>query len=73
MINMEEAKLRTLAQIKAFLGGTTEVAFQVPKEERNHLIGRVLNAWLCPSRACRQGRVAALYRAYDKLVSPAGD
>ena len=42
VINMEEAKLRTLAQIKAFLDGTTEVAFRVPKEERNPFIERVL-------------------------------
>ncbi len=31
VINMEEAKLVTLAQIKAFLEGTAEVAFRVPK------------------------------------------
>ena len=42
VINMEEAKLRTLAQIKAFLDGTTEVSFRVSKEERNQLIERVL-------------------------------
>ena len=42
VINMEEAKLRTLAQIKAFLDGTTEVVFRVPKEERNPFIERVL-------------------------------
>ena len=41
MINMEEAKLKTLVQIKAFLDGTTEVAFRVPKEERNQFIERV--------------------------------
>ena len=35
MINMEEAKLKTLEQVKAFLGGTPEVAFRVPKEWRN--------------------------------------
>ena len=42
VIHMEEAKLRTLAQIKAFLDGTTEVSFRVPKEERNSFIERVL-------------------------------
>jgi hypothetical protein len=42
VINMEEAKLRTLEQIKVFLDGTTEVAFRVPKEERNQFIERVL-------------------------------
>lgn len=41
VINMEEAKLVTLAQIKAFLEGTTEVAFRVQKEERNQFIERV--------------------------------
>ncbi len=42
MINMEEAKLQTLEQIKVFLGGTSEVAFRIPKEERNPFIERVL-------------------------------
>ena len=41
VINMEEAKLTTLAQIKAFLAGTTEVSFRVPKDERNQFIERV--------------------------------
>jgi len=41
VINMEEAKLRTLAQIKEFLDGTTEVAFREPKAERNTFIERV--------------------------------
>jgi transposase InsO family protein len=41
VINMEEAKLKTLVQIKAFLEGATEVAFRVPKEERNQFIERV--------------------------------
>ena len=40
--NMEEAKLRTLDQIKTFLDDTTEVAFRVPKDERNQFIERVL-------------------------------
>jgi hypothetical protein len=31
----------TLAQIKAFLDGTTEVAFRVSKNERNQFIERV--------------------------------
>ncbi len=42
VINMEEAKLRTLAQVKEFLDGTTEVACRVPKEGRNQFIERVL-------------------------------
>src|ERR1035438_6711248 len=32
VIIMEEAKLQTLAQIKAFLEGTSEVSFRVPKD-----------------------------------------
>jgi hypothetical protein len=36
VINMEEAKLRTLEQIKAFLDGTSEVSFRVPKEGRTN-------------------------------------
>ena len=42
VINMEEAKLQTLEQIKAFLDRTSEVAFRVPKEGRNSFIERVL-------------------------------
>jgi transposase InsO family protein len=42
VINMEEAKLQTLEQIRAFLCGTTEVAFRIPREERNQFIERVL-------------------------------
>lgn len=42
VINMEEAKLQTLAQIKAFLDGTSEVTFRVSKGERNQFIERVL-------------------------------
>ncbi len=42
VINMEEAKLRTLEQIKAFLDGTSAVAFRVPKQERNQFVERVL-------------------------------
>ncbi|SDX04763.1 hypothetical protein SAMN05421882_105212 [Nitrosomonas communis] len=41
MINMGEAKLQALAQIKEFLEKTTEVAFRISKDERNRLIERV--------------------------------
>ena len=41
VINMEEAKLKTLSQIKAFLDGTSEVTFRVSKGERNQFIERV--------------------------------
>jgi transposase InsO family protein len=55
VINMEEAKLQTLAQIKAFLDGTTEVAFRVPKAERNTFIERVLKriGYACHGRSGR--------------------
>ena len=42
VIDMEEARLQTLTQVRAFLDGTTEVAFRVPKSERNRFIERVL-------------------------------
>ena len=42
VIDMEEARLQTLTQVRAFLNGTTEVAFRVPKAERNQFIERVL-------------------------------
>ena len=42
VIDMEEARLQTLAQVRALLDGTTEVAFRVPKAERNRFIERVL-------------------------------
>ena len=42
VIDMEEAKLQTVAQIKAFLDGTTEVAFRAPKAEQYGFIERVL-------------------------------
>src|SRR4030043_168303 len=40
--DMEEARLQTLAQVRAFLDGTTEVAFRVAKAERHRFIERVL-------------------------------
>ncbi|MDP2229948.1 hypothetical protein [Methylotenera sp.] len=52
---MEEAKLQTLAQIKSFLDGTTEVAFRIPKAERNAFIDRVLKriGYACHGRSGR--------------------
>ena len=41
VIIMEEAKLQTLEQIRAFLDGTSEVSFRTPKDERNQFIERV--------------------------------
>jgi len=42
VIDMEEARLQILAQVRAFLDGTTEVAVRIPKAERNSFIERVL-------------------------------
>jgi transposase InsO family protein len=42
VLDMEEARLQTIAQVKAFLDGTTEGAFRVPKTERHRFIERVL-------------------------------
>jgi len=66
VINMEEVKLQTLVQIKAFLDGTTEVDFRVPKAERYAFIERVLKriGYALPW-SFWPWRVAALYRAYD--------
>lgn len=46
MINMEEAKLTTLEQIKVFWDETSEMVFRVPKKDRNAFIehqGHFLN------------------------------
>ena len=42
VIDMEEAWLQILAQVKVFLGRTAEVAFRVPKAERHRFIEPVL-------------------------------
>ena len=42
VIDREEARLHTIAQVRAFLGGTTAIAFRVPKAERYRFIERVL-------------------------------
>ena len=42
VIDIEEAWLQTLAQVKAFLDGTAEAAFRVPKAERYRFIEREL-------------------------------
>ena len=66
VINMEEAKLQTLAQIKAFLDGTSEVAFQVPKEVRNQFIERVFKRF----GYARHGRVdkGVLLRYIERIT-----
>ena len=35
VIDMEGARLQTIAQVRAFLDGATEIAFRVPEKERN--------------------------------------
>jgi hypothetical protein len=42
VIDREEVRLYTIAQVKAFLDGTREGAFRVPKTERYQVIERVL-------------------------------
>ena len=42
VIDMEAARLHTLAQVKAFLDGTAAGAFRVSKMERHRFIERVL-------------------------------
>ena len=42
VIDMEEARLQTIAQVRAFLDGAMEIAFRVPKVERYPFIERVL-------------------------------
>jgi len=42
VIDMEEARRHTLAQVKAFPNGTTEVALRVPKMARHRFIERML-------------------------------
>ncbi|WP_143083525.1 hypothetical protein [Nitrosomonas communis] len=39
---MDEAKLQTVAQVKAFLEGTHDIALKVPKVEHYGFIERVL-------------------------------
>jgi hypothetical protein len=58
VIDMDEAKLQTVAQVKAFLEGTHDIALKVPKAEQYGFIERVLK------RFC----YAALLRRDDKGV-----
>ncbi|MBH0200839.1 MAG: helix-turn-helix domain-containing protein, partial [Nitrospira sp.] len=53
VIDMEEARLQTIAQVRAFLDGATEIAFRVAKAERYPFIDRVLTR--CGSAS--QGRI----------------
>ena len=42
VIEMEEARLHTLAQVRAFLDGATEIAFRIPKVEQYSFVEPVL-------------------------------
>lgn len=42
VIDMDEAKLQTVAQVKAFLEGTHDIALKIPKTEQYRFIERVL-------------------------------
>lgn len=53
VIDMEEARLQTIEQVRAFLDGAAEIAFRIPKAERYPFIERVLTR--CGYAA--QGRV----------------
>ena len=70
VINMEEAKLQTLEQIKAFLDGTSEVAFRVPKEGRNPFIERVLKRFVyAPHGRIDKGVFPSVQPAREQAVS----
>ena len=66
VIDMEEARLHTIAQVKAFLNGTTEGAFRVPKAERYQFIERVLTRF----GYAQHGRVnrGALLRYLERMT-----
>ena len=66
VIDMEEARLHTLAQVKAFLDGTAEGAFRVSKMERHRFIERVLTRF----GYAQQGRVnrGVLLRYVERMT-----
>ena len=66
VIDMEEARLHTLAQVKAFLDGTAEGAFRVSKMERHRFIERVLTRF----GYAQQGRVnrGVLLRYLERMT-----
>lgn len=58
MIDMNEAKLQTLAQVQAFLAGTHDIALRVPKSEHYGFIERVLKRFgYTPLSKCDKGVV----------------
>lgn len=58
VIDMEEAKLQTVAQVQAFLAGTPDLALRVPKAEHYGFIERVLKRLgYAPLSRCDKGVV----------------
>jgi hypothetical protein len=66
VIDMEEARLQTIAQVRAFLDGATEIAFRVAKADRYPFIERVLTRF----GYAAQGRIGkgALLRYLVRLT-----
>ena len=68
LIDMEEAWLQALAQVKVFLDGTAEVAFRYPRQSGVGLSSLCSNGLALATTAGRQRHVPRRYRAHD----PAG-
>ena len=66
VIDMEAARLQTIAQVRAVLDGATEIAFRVPKAERYRFIERVLKRF----GYAPQGRVgkSVLLRDLERMT-----
>ena len=66
VIDMEEARLQTIAHVSAVLDGATEIAFRVPKAERYRFIERVLTRF----GYAPQGRVgkSVLLRDLERMT-----
>ena len=66
VIDMEAARLHTIAQVRAFLDGATEIAFRVPKAERYRFIERGLTRF----GYAPQGRVgkSVLLRDLERMT-----
>lgn len=58
-------------QVNAFLDGTAEVAFQVPKTERHRGSSNAYSSGLDMPRIHGQTRVLLLHRTHDRSVTPA--
>lgn len=66
VIDMEEARLHTLAQVKAFLDEAAAGAFRAPKTERHRFIERVLTRF----GSARHGQAAkgVLLRYLERMT-----